>query len=667
LFWSAYKKPIDFHAWVESAGRIPESGSVQWLEEGLAWIVQPSSDQTAPLSSTAKIEFLFQTLIADSIQAHRVLRQIETTLLRLSWTELFISTGEARPHSFVSALLERLFRQVLPASFEDEDARPFLHHHLVGDQFDAIFSIPPGTWNKWIKLWQSIKPLDTRVSLHFRKSVIEAIAVLSCNMSRCMADENFRRFHCPPDLFNSPFLRLLRSLDHITAEDAPEKLQECVIYIAECEGELRSILRQLEHTGVSLDLVYLISSLEVTLKRLRTLVKLIWSNDDPPVTQILGLVAELVEIQRQSRSVRAFLAQQLDLFLRSIVERSGNTGERYIARTLHEYVNMVRSAAGGGLITCFTSVFKSIIGHAHFPLFFEGLFTWINYSGSFLLMQFCHFTLASKQPAMTAPALAARLKDLSHQDQLFKFVQQVAQLTRSQFAAALGNVGAVIPSCLVFDAVYVVLTGRHVFNLEYSQNIFDSLNPVTSLTLPFAIMTGILLWSSSLIAGSVENWTVYRRIPNAIAKNRRLREAFGDQKATDLGDWFARNIAGIASNVAIGFLLAFVPVFGKFFGLSLEVRHITLSAGTWAFAVAGSYGRLIDPTVIWSAFVGVIIIGALNITVSFSMALFVAIRARRLQRRWLRALGEAVMAYIRVRPFDFFFPPRSEFNKISRT
>jgi hypothetical protein len=43
------------------------------------------------------------------------------------------------------------------------------------------------------------------------------------------------------------------------------------------------------------------------------------------------------------------------------------------------------------------------------------------YSASFVLIQFLHWTLATKQPAMTAPAMAAKLKDLSRGDAVEDF------------------------------------------------------------------------------------------------------------------------------------------------------------------------------------------------------------------------------------------------------
>jgi site-specific recombinase len=62
-----------------------------------------------------------------------------------------------------------------------------------------------------------------------------------------------------------------------------------------------------------------------------------------------------------------------------------------------------------------------------------------------VLIQMLHFTVATKQPAMTAPAMAAKLKDIQSDGSIQEFVDEVAHLVRSQVAAILGNVLIVFP------------------------------------------------------------------------------------------------------------------------------------------------------------------------------------------------------------------------------
>ena len=103
-------------------------------------------------------------------------------------------------------------------------------------------------------------------------------------------------------------------------------------------------------------------------------------------------------------------------------------------------------------------------------------------------------------------------------------------------------------------------------------------------------------------------------------------------------------------------MLGMAPAIAMFFGLPLDVRHVTLSTGqvTAAFAQLGG-DRLWSPATVWIV-IGILGIGLLNIIVSFSLALFVAIRARNLRgperHEFFRALGSRVMKS----PLSFVLP-----------
>jgi site-specific recombinase len=63
----------------------------------------------------------------------------------------------------------------------------------------------------------------------------------------------------------------------------------------------------------------------------------------------------------------------------------------------------------------------------------------------------------------------------------------------------------------------------------------------------------------------------------------------------------------------------------------MDVRHVTLSAGTLAFAgTALGPERLVEPAFLW-AVVGILCVGVINLAVSFSLGLSAAVRARGLE------------------------------------
>ena len=88
---------------------------------------------------------------------------------------------------------------------------------------------------------------------------------------------------------------------------------------------------------------------------------------------------------------------------------------------------------------------------------------------------------------------------------------------------------------------------------------------------------------SSIAAGWLENWAVYRRLPEAIAGHRWGR-FLGRRTMGFFSRFFTRNISGLGGNSALGLMLGMTPVMGKFFGLPLDVRHVTLSTGALTLA-----------------------------------------------------------------------------------
>ena len=119
------------------------------------------------------------------------------------------------------------------------------------------------------------------------------------------------------------------------------------------------------------------------------------------------------------------------------------TGEGVAAGSRDEYRHMWRAAAGGGLVTAGTAAIKLVVAHAGLPLFVEGFLASVNYAVSFILIQSCHFVLATKQPSMTAATFAGIIRNTRGESRMEELSNYVAQIFRSQLAAAFGNILAV--------------------------------------------------------------------------------------------------------------------------------------------------------------------------------------------------------------------------------
>jgi site-specific recombinase len=128
----------------------------------------------------------------------------------------------------------------------------------------------------------------------------------------------------------------------------------------------------------------------------------------------------------------------------------------------------------------------------------------------------------------------------------------------------------------------------------------------------------------------------------------------GAARAGRLSQALSGNVAALSGNVSLGVMLGVAPFIGRFFGLPFDVRHVTFSTGALALALAAAPA---SGAAIGGALAGVVLIGLLNLSVSFALALAVALRARDV-RHGLRDLARAVRTRLRVTPRDFVWPPR---------
>jgi site-specific recombinase len=177
----------------------------------------------------------------------------------------------------------------------------------------------------------------------------------------------------------------------------------------------------------------------------------------------------------------------------------------------------------------------------------------------------------------------------------------------------------------------------------------------------FAALTGVLLWLSSLAAGWTANWSAYRRLPEALAQSHRLQSMVGMGGADAMGRFIQRHLAGFAGYTALGAMLVFVPMAFAFAGIHVEVRHVTLQAASLALGAATLWFQdaLAWPDVLWGL-VGIALIGVMNFAVSFTLALWTALRARGLSGRASRQLWLEILKAFNRQPGRFLIAPRGD-------
>jgi site-specific recombinase len=202
------------------------------------------------------------------------------------------------------------------------------------------------------------------------------------------------------------------------------------------------------------------------------------------------------------------------------------------------------------------------------------------------------------------------------------------------------------------------LTGEPILSAEKAAAALHSVS-LLGPSFFFAGLTGVLLWASSLIGAWADNWIAWHRLGEALTSDRRLMRMFGPSRTARFARFLQQNVAGFGSNISLGVMLGLLPEIAKFAGLPLDVRHVTLSSGFAAAAVATLGLGVMVTWPFWLAVMGILSIGVINVTVSFALAMFVAIRARGIQSPERRIIYQALLLRLRQQPLSFIFPTRS--------
>ena len=376
-------------------------------------------------------------------------------------------------------------------------------------------------------------------------------------------------------------------------------------------------------------------------------------------TAAVALARELVEAHNRKYAVRELFASNINLLARNITENASRTGEHYIAEDRNEFSAMFRSAAGAGLVIGFMAMMKILYSYLRAAPLVEAFLFSMNYSTGFMLIHVLHFTVATKQPAMTASRIAAGLhsRDSRHID-IDSLVGLIIKVFRTQFIAVTGNLAMVFPVAYLISVGWLHLFGHHLVTPDKAQHLLHDLDPLHSLALFHAAIAGVCLFLAGLISGYYDNRALYTHMAQRIERARWLRKLCGKQRLSKVAHYLEANLGGLMGNFYFGILLGTIGTIGFMVGLPLDIRHITFSAANFAIALVG-----LDHQMSWHvairSIIGILAIGTVNLWVSFSLALFVALRSRQVHFEQGLPLTKALFTRLFQRPMDFFIPPKS--------
>ncbi len=597
-------------------------------------------------------------------------------LTALDAVSLFAESGLPHHNALPAEVLRRLFERLLPSARHEHDAGRLFAHIFPSHRAVARFLHLPDPILSRLEsvLSSSNSPL---IKLRLSRDARQALCLLAARVAGRGASDAVRQRGSTQDIEQSPFYKLLfRTQSLVEALQIPGGDRDAAAIwnetVLACREELNQVHLHMEDAGVNSALVFDLRSIEATLDRMELLARFFAGDPKHAETDSSEavhpgrhLLQALVRGRYEDTRLTYLFQQNLNLLARKTVERTGRGGEHSIAHTQAEYAAMWGAAAAGGLLTVFTAALKMRILEAHLPLFVEGLAISVDYSVSFVLLQIFGFALATKQPSMTAATLAGIVRDNHGLARNSKIAEFAADISRTQLAAAFGNILTVCVGAVAFEAVWARLFRTHYLPVASARHVYQTLHPFTSGTAVFAAFTGILLWIAAMIGGWFENFLVYHRISDAVRQHP-LGHRVSPRTMQRAADWLERNIASWSTSIALGMLLGFAPVIARFFGIPLDVRHVTLSTGTLALAAARFGTSSFRYGWFYYAVAGIGVTFVLNLSVSFVIASIVALRAYEVPPgEQLRILLYVVKDFLQS-PLSFVVPEKPDVLTIAQ-
>ncbi|MBI4903145.1 MAG: hypothetical protein HY820_05880 [Acidobacteria bacterium] len=613
----------------------------EWLENALCWVLEASREKHN-LHLMA-----LETAIRQHPASQEVITAIAHAVRHLPLTRFLAETG-IPDHPTV---WKEAGRRAVDKVFAKQESASDLHSlldrlPLTEQDVDWLESLP----EQRMAFWRPVMPV---LDPHLR----DAVRLLAYRIAGVALSRELLALQPEFGDGDSPFYSLPQSADYWLSysEDPRARLDFEDRFVA-CLRWLRESHLRLDDRGVSMDLVFRLELLEAQMERMRKLVSLTTANGSGTVP-LQPFMADLVRAGVRRKSVRDAISAALRRLTRKVVEHTGETGEHYVVNSWGEWKAMFRAGSGGGLVTVGTAIGKFLVAALHLAPGATGTLLWADYAASFLAMQFCGFSLASKQPAMTASALA---KGMELDNGTDEEVALIAAICRSQTAVTLGNLLIGIPASFTVGMLWSWMTGGGAVSVDEARHTVEGLQVFSAWNLaPLAALTGVYLWLASLVAGWAANWSNYRRFPEAVATSRRLRVWLGHDAAVWLGARIRQHWSGGISMVSLGFFLGFVPMIWMFIGFDLPVRHVTLQAAS--FAIAGErlwWDGLLHRDAVVEGLTGIAVVAFFNFAVSFYLSLKTAMRARGLAAADRRHLWKDLWSSFREAPGRFLWSER---------
>jgi site-specific recombinase len=644
----------------------------------------------------------FSTL-CETIENNETLRhQLRDRLLQLfagqKQVSFFADSGILPNSGFFSELWRRVVQRGFPAIKDAASLKDGINS--IFHQRDDWLWLAAIPIELKLRFWHALQidNKDNIDALEIQQTIVDSISqmldagdVLAIRIGAMGLEPELIRLVPQIEEHDSPFVALAGEAQQLSAayrkhlldgESPAEDERQLMVLVDQCREVIARVRARAVSVGTSLSLTYLLSRLEQSLQRLEMIVQMLMvrhqsetdasegmlPDDQAFVTHWVEFLQHALRAESERQSVREHISGTIGLLALRVTENASRTGEHYITSTRAEYFEMWRLATGGGFIVAFMSLVKLISSQTNLvPLGYFMAYA-MNYAFGFMFIHVLHLTLATKQPAMTASTIAGAIGEIRHrmrrvESDVEKLATLIVDLVRSQIAAILGNILIAIPTAIIINLALSKLIGQPLMGQEKAHKLIHELSPFESLALFHAAIAGVCLFVAGLISGYYDNLAAYERIRERLEHARWLQSLLGEARLARFAIYMDNNLGALAGNFSLGVMLALVGTIGFLTGLPIDVRHVTLSSANFGLALA-SLDFVVDTATVTTTLLGIGLVGFVNLSVSFSLALWVAMRARGVALSQTPMLIGILLHRFARAPRQFFWPVKKDYPTV---
>ncbi|MEK8089087.1 hypothetical protein [Thermithiobacillus plumbiphilus] len=616
---------------LEQIAEDPASGDTALLQRLFGLLRPRYSDDVE--AAAMRLEALAELLEAQPSHADALRERLINMLNQRRPFRLLIDAGILSERGFRLELGRRIRYKLLPPAPNSDSLRDWLDGLLRPGDRQWIAGMDQSLWVRLL------------AALHFEKlspegydrlqdTITTAIRSLSHRIASGGLNPELLRLDPSLDAHASPFLSqyeeiscfLNRCQEYGVSSD--DDAAHALVLLEQCEEALDRVRRRAHVAGISVELTYVSTRLGQEIGRLKQLLHMM---EDRPLadklTTLAGLIVELLSVSESRHDVRALLRTTTGRLANRISQHVAHAGGHYVAENRKELWAIFRAAAGAGPIIAIMALIKILLMSAGMAPLTQTFFVGLNYALGFVVIYMLHFTVATKQPAMTATFMVntlTRIRGSSTDKRMLGCF--IGRVFKSQMMSILGNLLLAFATAVALSYGAAWLLDWHPVSPDEALHLIEELDPFGSLALFYAGVAGIGLFLSGIVSGYYDNKAVYERIAERLARLRGPQRLVGGRIWKRVADYIGDHLGGIAGNVFFGFYLGIVGALGFLTGLPLDIRHIAFSSANFGYAWQ-ALDFALTPKVFLLTTAGVLLIGFMNLMVSFGLAFYVALRA----------------------------------------